>query len=81
MRLGLELQVSFFRVGAVVIPECPLNIDRMGIVSFDQVAVVAVHRPHQLSQRGQHAARQSVPETGRTPGKFDRKVGQFGAQP
>ena len=66
MGLSFELQVSLMRVGAKVVPECPFDIDRMGLVPLDQVAVVAVHRPHEIGERGHDAVRQALAESGST---------------
>ncbi len=55
VRFRFELEVALPRVLAVVILERALDIDRMSVMPFDQVAVVAVHRPHQIGERGQQA--------------------------
>jgi hypothetical protein len=75
----LELQVALFRLGAVVVVERPLDVDGVGVVPFDQVAVVAVHRPHQIGERAHDAFGQAAPEPGRPGRKLDRKVYQAGA--
>ena len=54
MRLRLELEVAPLRIAAVIALQGALDIDRMGIVALDQVAVVAVHRPDELRQRALH---------------------------
>ena len=51
MRLGFELEVALFGVLAVVALERALDIDRVRVVALDQVAVVAVHRPHEIGER------------------------------
>jgi hypothetical protein len=43
MRLGFQLQIALPGVAAIVILQRPLNIDRVRIMTFDQVAVIAVH--------------------------------------
>ena len=53
MRFRFELEVAFFRVLAVVVLERALDIDRVSVMPLDQVAVVAVHRPHEIGERGQ----------------------------
>ena len=52
MCFRFELQVAFARVLAIVVFEGTLDIDRMSVVPFDQVTVVAVHRPHEVGERG-----------------------------
>jgi len=51
MRLGFELKVSLFRIGAVVVPHRAFDVDGMGVMPLDEVAVVAVHRPHEIGKR------------------------------
>ena len=53
MRLGFELQIALFAVLAVIVPKRPLYVDRVGIVSLDEVRVVAVHCAHERCQRAQ----------------------------
>ena len=56
MRFGFELQVAFLGVLAVVALEGALDLDRVGIMAFDQIAVVAVHRPHEVGERSEQAS-------------------------
>ena len=63
MRLGFQLEVALFGVLAVVALEGAFDIDRVGVVAFDEVAVVAVHRPHEIGERSQQALRQGAPES------------------
>ena len=51
MRLGFKLKVSFFRIGAVIVPHRAFDVDGMGVMPLDEVAVVAVHRPHEIGKR------------------------------
>ena len=51
MRFGFELQVSLLSIGAVILLRCPLDIDRVRVVPFDQVAVIAINRPDEISER------------------------------
>ena len=74
MRFGFELEVAFFGVLAVVALEGALDIDRVGVVAFDQVAVVAVHRPHEIGERGQQALRQGAPEAGALLRQLQREI-------
>jgi hypothetical protein len=43
MRLGFELEISILRISAVVVRKRPLNVDGMGVMPLDQIAVVAIH--------------------------------------
>ena len=51
VRGRLELQIALPGILAVITVERTLDIDRMCIVPFDQVAEIAIHRPHQIGQR------------------------------
>src|SRR5688572_21303245 len=46
-----ELQIARLRLVAEVVSKSALNVDRVGVMSLDQVAVVAVHRANHLRQR------------------------------
>ena len=52
MCFRFELQIAFAGVLAIIVFEGTLDIDRMSVVPFDQVTVVAVHRPHEVGKRG-----------------------------
>jgi hypothetical protein len=77
----LKLEIALPRVFAVIAPERPLDIDRVGVVTFDQVAVLAIHRPHEIGQRVAETDRQGAAEAGASRRQIDGKVGQFGAVP
>jgi hypothetical protein len=74
MRLGLELQVSLFRFGAVLVVHGPFDIDGVRLVTFDPVAVVAVHRPNEVGQRPHDASGQTPAKTGRPGGELDGQI-------
>ena len=76
---SFELEVAFLRVLAVVVPESALDIDGMRVMPFDQVAVVAVHRPHEVGERGHQAFGQRAPEPGALLHQFEGEIGQGGA--
>ena len=73
MRFGFQLQVAFVGVLAVVALEGPFDVDRVGVVAFDQVAVVAVHRPHEIGERGQQVSG-GAPEAGALLRQLQRKI-------
>ena len=74
MRFGFQLEVAFFGVLTVVALEGALDLDRVGVVAFDQIAVVAVHRPHEIGERGQQALRQGAPESGALLRQLQREI-------
>jgi hypothetical protein len=69
---GFELQVSFGWILAVVVSERPLDIDRMRIVAFDEIAVVAVHRANQVGKPRHDPGRETAPQCGRRPHDLHR---------
>ena len=75
---GLELQIALARIGAVVVPERPLDIDGVRVMPLDQIAVVAVHRAHELGQGREHAMREASLESGSPRRQLQRQIGQPG---
>ena len=76
MGLGLELQVPLLGVTAIVVPERPLDIDRVGVVPLNQIAVVAIHRADKIRQGGQHTLRQAAPEPSGLRSQLNGYIGQ-----
>jgi len=76
MGLGFELEVAFLGVVAVILFQGALDIDRVRIMAFNQVAVVAVHGPHEIGQGGEHAFGQTTAKPGCMRGQFDCQIGQ-----
>ena len=56
-----------------------LDVDGVCIVPFDQIAVVAIHRAHEVGERGQKAFGQRAPESGALLRQLQREVGKVGA--
>lgn len=53
---------SRFRASlAIIVLQCPFDIDGVSVAPFDGVALVTVHRPHETSKRSQQAFRQASP--------------------
>jgi hypothetical protein len=52
MGFRFELKVPFPSLLAVIVSERSLDIDRVRVVSLDEVRVVAVHRSNQSGKRG-----------------------------
>ena len=50
MGLRFDLQVAALRVRVELASERPFDVDWMRTVAFDEIAVVAIHHSHQLSQ-------------------------------
>ena len=74
VRLGLELEVALARIGAVVVFQGAFDLDRVRVVPLDQIAVVTIHRTHEIGQRGDHAGRQAAAESGGLGGKLDGEI-------
>jgi hypothetical protein len=75
MRCRLALEVALGGILAVIVLEGALDVDRVGVVSFNKVAVVAVHCPHEIGERGEQAGREAAAEAGGFLGKVEREVG------
>ena len=67
-----KLQVSLSRVSAVVVLERPLDIYGVGVVAFDQVAVIAIHRTYKVGQRCQHPLWETPAKARRPRRELDR---------
>ena len=74
--LGFKLQTAFTRIGTVVIPHRPLDVDRVSVVTFNQVRVVTVHGADQIGERLHHTGRQASAESGRCCREFDGQISQ-----
>src|SRR5258706_13499631 len=55
MRFSLHLEVALLDVAAVISLERALDVDRVCIVPFDEIAVVAVHCANEIRQGGNEA--------------------------
>jgi hypothetical protein len=75
----LQLEIAPAGVLAVVLPERTFDIHGVRIVPLDQVAVVAVHRPHKGREGGQQVGQEAAPESGGFLRKVEGEVGQAGA--
>ena len=75
--LGFELEVPLAFILAVVVLQGAFDVDRVCVVPLDQVAVIAVHRAHEIGQRRGDAVRQASAESRRACRQVDGKVGEF----
>ncbi|MGH8566312.1 MAG: hypothetical protein ACREXW_20440 [Gammaproteobacteria bacterium] len=75
----LQRKIASAGVLAVVLPERTLDIHGVRIVFLDQVAVIAVHHPHQGREGGEQAGREAAPESRGFLRKVEGEVGQAGA--
>ena len=74
VRPCFKLQVALFGIAAVVVLHRTLDVDRVRVVPFDQVGVVAVHRADEVRQRPDDSWRQTAPESRRRGGELDREI-------
>jgi hypothetical protein len=77
--LRFELKVAFPGVLAVVVSERALDVDGVGVVPFDEVAVVAAHRTHEIAERRAHTVGQRAPEPGTLLRQIEGEIGQRSA--
>jgi hypothetical protein len=54
VRSRLELPIAAFRLLGELVIERSVNVSRKGVMAFDEVGVVAVHRTHEIAHRGAH---------------------------
>src|SRR5215469_10921934 len=78
VRSSLKLEVAFFCVLAVVVFKGALDIDRMRVVSFDQIAVVTVHRADESSERDQQTLGKRAAKSSALLRQLKGKIGQDG---
>jgi hypothetical protein len=50
MGARFQLQIAPLFGGVELVGQCALDVARRGVVTFDQVRVVAVHHPHETSE-------------------------------
>jgi hypothetical protein len=74
VRPGLKLKDSLPGIRAVITLERALDIHRMRVVTLDEIAVIAIHDPHQIGERPYDALGEAPPESGETPGKIDHEI-------
>jgi hypothetical protein len=70
----LQLEYALFGIRRVVGTKCALDVDGMGVVTLDQVAVVAVHRAHQGADLCPHSRMELPGEPVCLCGQIDRQV-------
>jgi hypothetical protein len=69
------LRAGGFRFGAVVTGQSPINVERVGVVSLNEVAVVAIHRAYEVADAFLNDRMEAACE-GIAPGdEIDSKVG------
>ena len=64
MGFRFKLEVPLSRVRAEIIPQCAFNIGGVGVMPFNEVAVVSIHGTHQIGQGRKHAMGQAALESG-----------------
>src|ERR1700733_12540356 len=74
MSSRFELEIAFLRIGAVIAFECALDINGMGVVPFNEIAVIAIPRADEIGKRRHPAGRQAASKSGRLAGQIDREI-------
>ena len=59
---GFKLEMAPSRLIAVVVAQSPFDVNRMGIMSLNEVGVVAIHGPDEIGQGGDCSFRQAAPQ-------------------
>ena len=70
------LIVALPRVVREIAFQCPFDVAWDGFMAFNQVGVIAIHRPDQVRHPLEHQGRMHL--TGYLPGGFEKVAGQFG---
>lgn len=68
-------------IGAVIVLQRPFDIDGVRIVTFNDIAAIAVHRPHEIGQRSKYSGGQAAAEAGRAGGELNSQIGERRAMP
>jgi hypothetical protein len=76
MRDGFELEIPFFRLGAVVVLEGALDLDRLRIIPFDKIAVLTINGSDEIGQCGKDAFRQAAAKSRRAACQLNRQIGK-----
>ena len=79
MGFCFQLEIPLPGVGAVIFFKRTLDVDGMGVVALDQIAVITVHRADEPGERGDQTPGQTSVQAGRFSGEFEREVGQVAA--
>jgi hypothetical protein len=56
-----------------------LDVDRVGIVAFDQINVIAIHFTHEICQSASQAVRNAPAKAIPASGQIERDIGEFTA--
>ena len=76
MRLRFQLQITVSGIGEIIVLQSAFDIDGVRVMPFDEIAVVAVHGPHQAGKRPEHAFGQAPPKSRRFLRQFQGQIGQ-----
>jgi len=74
VRTCFKLEVALDGVVAKVVAKRSLDIDRMSVMSFDEVAVIAVHGPNEIGQCSAHALGKAAAKGGCLRSKINGKI-------
>ncbi|GLU28936.1 hypothetical protein Brsp01_41690 [Brucella sp. NBRC 12950] len=74
MRFGFKLKIPFLRIGAKIVSHSAFDVYWMSIVSFNEVAIVAVHGPHEIGKSLSNGSRKATSECGRLLRKFKYEI-------
>ncbi|GEM_PF-3515618 len=78
VRPGFELEIPLLRIVAEIVIERALDVYGVGVVSFDEIAVIAVHGPHEMGEGRLYLGGQAAAKSGRLRGKIDGEVTKLG---
>jgi len=64
MSFGFDLQIALPPVLAIVVLQRAFDIHRMRVVPLNEIRVIAVHRAHEVRERGEKGRGQTAAEAG-----------------
>lgn len=77
MGASLKLEVSLSRLCCIVSCQGPVDIKWCGVVTFDQIGVIAVHGADEVADGGAHNVIEPAPEGTGPLNQFNDKVIQL----
>ncbi|WP_230206739.1 hypothetical protein [Novosphingobium sp. Gsoil 351] len=74
VRACFKLEVALDGVVAKVVAKGSLNVDRMSVMAFDEIAVIAIHSPNEVGQCSAHALGKAAAKGGCLRSKINGKI-------
>jgi hypothetical protein len=79
--LASSWKIAPVRIGAVVVLQRALDIEWVRVTPLDQIAVIAIHCPHEVGKGRAHPSGQAAPEAGAFCCEVERQIDEGTAMP